>query len=142
MRAHRAVPVRPVRQRLVELEHPAHRQMPHRVAPRGRHRRHARGSRHPLVQKRRSRDDVRVREGERVGDECAQLGARGRVGEDAAGDEASADGELGADGLLMLILILSCGRYGSVCMRSVAFAPESELGTWNKKRARERARNE
>ena len=142
MRAHRAVPVRPIRQRLVELKRPAHRQMPHRVAPRRRHRRCPRGPLRGLVQKRRARDDVWVREGESVRDECAQRGACRCVREDAAGNEASADGELGADGLLMLILILSCGRYGSVCMRSVAFAPESELGTWTKKRARDRARNE
>ena len=71
MRAHRAVPVRPIRQRLVELKRPAHRQMPHRVAPRRRHRRRARDPKQRLVQERRACDDVGAREGERVGDEGA-----------------------------------------------------------------------
>ena len=142
MRAHRAVPVRPIRQRLVELKRPAHRQMPHRVAPRRRHRRCPRGPLRGLVQKRRARDDVWVREGESVRDECAQRGACRCVREDAAGNEASADGELGADGLLMLIL--SCWGYGSVCMRSVTFAPNSEVVTWNleQETSRGKARNE
>ena len=76
--------------------------MPHRVAPRGCHRRRARGPRQRLVQKWRSRDEVRGRDGECVGDEGAQLGARGRVGEDAARYEARAGCVLDADGLFKL----------------------------------------
>ena len=116
MRAHRAVPVRPIRQRLVELKRPAHRQMPHRVAPRRRHRRCPRGPLRGLVQKRRARDDVWVREGESVRDECAQRGACRCVREDAAGDEARPDGVLGTDRLLERPSEVQ----GSFCMRSAA----------------------
>ena len=118
MRAHRAVPVRSVRQRLVEIKPHAEREMPHRVAPRGRHRRRARRAGQWLVQEGRSRDDVRVREGEHVDDERAQLRARGRVHEDAAGHEARASCVFIANHLL------SCGRYGNIRMQS---ATSSEL---------------
>ena len=100
MRAQRPVPFRPCVEGIIVRELPLDGQVPHRVAPRRRHRRRARGAREWGIQPGRARDDVRARKGERRVDECAQLRAPGRVCEEAAGEEARPEVELWADCLL------------------------------------------
>lgn len=86
-------------QRVVVLELPFDRQVPDRVPPRWRVCHRARGARQGLVLPGRRGHDVRVREGQGLVDERAELRPAVFSGEELGRDKARAEFEFGADGL-------------------------------------------
>ena len=95
----RLIPLRALRERIIVVENPPDRQMPDRVAPRGRDRARPARAAARVEQPGRTRDYVGRREGDRRVDERGELRAALGGGEELAWDEARAELVLGADGL-------------------------------------------